>query len=381
MRAAIVAGLVSQVVGSWKELPVVEPTGERSHTGSYVVADRKAVEWTRPAVRYDPRVASGRKRAKVVVLIYDPILKSRGGVRLVEWLKGTDPEEASRILADVVREASWGYITYEIVDVIRLDAFPRKVDGFRYDEASYLAAREAQRWQPSPASYRAMFTETGLLDRFRQEGITELWVWGADGFHLDEFAGYIPNRYGRFGPTDNPWLYRPYDIPEELGRTTWVMGFNVEVGVDNALHSYNHRVESMAALAVGEGIWDSWARDDPWNVFSRVELDRPGRASQVGNVHVPPNGQQGYDYGNPRRVESFAWNWWRYPDVRGPARSISAAAWGGNAFGYQKWWMERLPKGPGATRYGYNNWWVYVANTDEDLADWEPHDLDRFEAP
>ena len=82
----------------------------------------------------------------------------------------------------------------------------------------------------------------------KREKITELWVWGASGMHMDELAMRIPNRYARFGPTDNPWFYRPYDIPEELGRTTWVMGFNYEVGPDNMIHSYVHRIESMAAL-------------------------------------------------------------------------------------------------------------------------------------
>jgi hypothetical protein len=377
----MLAAALGQAGPAWKNLPLAAPEGDRAHTGAHVVTDRSDRAWTRPPFRYDPGVASGRKLAKVVVLVYNPVLRSKGGVRLIEWLKGTDPEEASRILADVVREASWGYVNYEIVDIIQVDGYPRKADGSRYDEASYLAARESKDWQPSPASYRSMFEENGLVDRFRNEGITELWVWGADGFHIDEFAGFIPNRYARFGPTDNPWLYRPYDIPEQLGRTTWVMGFNVEVGVDNALHSYGHRIESMAALAVADGVWDTRARRDPWNILTTVELDHPGRPSHVGNVHVPPNGQGGYDYANPRRVPSFAWDWWRYPDLHGEPRPISPAAWGGNQFGYQKWFMERLPKGPGHTQYGYNNWWVYVANTDEDLPEWTPTEPSEFRAP
>src|SRR5262245_31804832 len=100
---------------SWRGLPVVDPTGESAHTGSYVTSNRAS--WNKPAFVYNERAATGRKHAKVVVLIYDPTLKSQGGKRLIEHLGGTDPEEASRILVDVVREASWGYINYEIVDV------------------------------------------------------------------------------------------------------------------------------------------------------------------------------------------------------------------------------------------------------------------------
>src|SRR5262249_39013228 len=162
---------------------------------------------------------------------------------------------------------------------------------FRYTNDSFMEVRKTQKWQPATSSYRGFFEENKLLDRFKKESITELWVWGASGMHFDEFAGYIPNRYARFAPTDNPWFYRPYDIPEELGRTTWVMGFNYEVGADNMIHSYTHRMESMAALAMADGIWDTNARRDPWNVFSWLEMDHKGTPSQVGNCHVPPNGQ------------------------------------------------------------------------------------------
>jgi hypothetical protein len=379
---ALAAFLLAQAPeAAWRALPEVAPIGNRVHTGAHVVRDRAGTTWSRPPVAYNEKAATGRKRAKVIVLIYDPVLESEGGRRLIASIDGTDPELASRILADVVREASWGYINYEIVDVIRVDGYPAKIDGFRYDDASYLEARRTQNWQPAQASYRKMFEENGLVERFKAEGITELWVWGADGFHIDEFAGFIPNRYARFGPTDNPWLYRPYDIPEELGRTTWVMGFNVQVATDNALHSYNHRVESMAALALADGVWDTKRRRDPWNVFSFLEMDHPGASSMVGNCHAPPNAERGYDYDNPRRVDSWAWLWARYPDLRGTPSPITPEAWGRTQFGYQKWLMERIPKFPGATKYGYNNWWLYVANTDEDLPEVPAIEVETFRLP
>jgi hypothetical protein len=385
MHPCLAAFLLAQAVApdapAWRSLPQVEPVGERAHTGSYVVEDVDRAGWAKPPFRDDEHAATGRKVAKVLVLVYNPVLEAEGGRRLIEWLKGTDPEEASRILVDVVRQASWGYINYEIVDIIEVDGYPAKVDGFRYDDASYLEARRTQRWQPSTISYRRLFEENDLVERCRREGITEVWLWGADGFHFDEFAGFIPNRYARFGPTDNPWLYRPYDIPEELGRTTWVMGFNVEVGPDNMIHSYTHRVESMAALALAGGVWDTGRRRDPWNVFSFLELDHPGRPSQVGNCHVPPNGKQGYDYANPRKVPSWADLWWKYPDLRGEPRAVSSAAWGGTQFGYQKWILEHVPKTPGHTEFGYNNWWLYIANTDEELTDLQPPDPSRLRLP
>ncbi len=366
---------------SWKSLPIVQPEGQKQMTGSYTVRDRAAAKWTRPKFVYNEKAATGRKLAKVIVLIYNPTLKSEGGKRLIEYLKANDPVEYSHILANVVREASWGYINYQIVDILEVDAFPVKTDGFRYTDETYLEARKNNKWQPTTSSYRMFFVENGILERCKKEHITELWVWGASGMHMDEFAGYIPNRYARFGPTDNPWFYRPYDIPEEIGHTMWVMGFNYEVGPDNMIHSYAHRIESMAALAMADGIWDTHNKRDPWNVFSWLEMDHLGTPSHVGNCHVPPNGQGGYDYNNARRVESWADNWTRYPDLRGKPRLVSSQEWGNNHFGYMKWLLERVPKFPGYTQYGYNNWWVYIANVDEDLPDLPMQDLTRLQLP
>lgn len=183
---------------------------------------------------------------------------------------------------------------------------------------------------------------------------------------------YIPKRYARFAPTQNPWFYRPYEIPPECNRTVWVMGFNYEVGPDNMIHTYSHRAESILALVFGHGEWDkNLVGRDPWNTFTQLEMDFHGTPSQVGNVHVPPNGQSGYDYNTPRSVLSYADAWQTlYPNMASAKpRMISSAEWGNNQLGYQKWWLSHLPRAAGYTKWGYNNWWVYVANTDEDLPD------------
>jgi hypothetical protein len=136
------------------------------------------------------------------------------------------------------------------------------------------------------------------------------------------------------------------------------------------IHSYSHRCESMLALQFGHGKWDKSLRgQDPWNTFSSIEMDNPGRPSHVGNCHVPPNGQSGYDYNNKRSVLSYADNWYRYPDLTGQPRMIGSDEWGHTQYGYQIWWLSHIPKAPGFTKWGYNNWWVYIANVDEDLPD------------
>lgn len=366
---------------AWKSLPLAKPQGEKVMTGSYTVQDRDKAVWKAPKFTYNEKVATGRKEAKVIVIIYNPVLENEGGKTLIEHLNANDPVHYSHILVDAVREASWGYINYKIVDVIEVDGYTKKVDGFRYTDESFMEVRKTQQWQPSTTSYRSVIEENGLMDRIKKEGITEIWLWGAGGMHWDEFAFYIPNRYARFAPTDNPWFYRPYDIPEELGKTFWVMGFNYEVGSDNMIHSYMHRIESIAALAYADGIWETYGKRDPWNVFSWLETDHKGTPSMVGNCHVPPNGESGYDYNNKRSVQSWSDNWARYPDLRGEPRKYSSEDWAFNQYGYQRWILGKIPKFPGATKYGYNNWWVYIANTDEDLPEYRMQDLNTFRLP
>jgi len=90
----------------WKALPLEAPSGRRDDTGSYVVEERASASFVRPRVVADENVCGGRKRARVAVLIYDPVLACEGGKHVTEWLNARDPVEYSHILADVVREAS-----------------------------------------------------------------------------------------------------------------------------------------------------------------------------------------------------------------------------------------------------------------------------------
>src|SRR5262245_36869897 len=93
-------------VPRWRALPLEAPKGNRDSTGSYVVEDRAAASFVRPRVVADDRVCGGRKRSRVAVLVYDPVLKCEGGKRVTEWLNAADPVEYSHIMADVVRQAS-----------------------------------------------------------------------------------------------------------------------------------------------------------------------------------------------------------------------------------------------------------------------------------
>lgn len=366
---------------SWKSLSQVKPSGTMDNNIKCYISDPAGSQWEAPDFIYNHKVAVMPKVSKVIVVIYNPVLEKHQNKTLIEYLNANDPREYSNTLAKSINAASGRYINYEIIDFIELDEYPVKTDGFRYTDDSFVETVINSNWhQPDRSDYRKIFDDNGLTERCIKENINEIWLWGAGGFGFDELAMYIPNRYARFAPTDNPWFYRPYEIPAEIGRTIWVMGFNYQVGTGNMLHSYSHRCESILSLVFGRGQWKKeLAGKDPWNTYSIIGLDFPGYPSQCGNVHVPPNGSYGYDYVNDSLAETCANSWINYPDLsKAQKRLINREEWDNNQFGYQLWWLSHLPKLPGYTRWGYNNWWVYIANTDEDLPDWYPDGEEDF---
>jgi hypothetical protein len=168
-----------------------------------------------------------------------------------------------------------------------------------------------------------------------------------------------------FHQTDNPWFYRPYDIPD-CGRTVWVMGFNYEVGEDNALHSFGHRCEGILALTVGRGVWSGPAGEtNAWSRFTR-QADKYPEDAHVGNVHGGPNAKSGYDYAQTNSVMSAADDWFAYPKLTGVRQPVNRESWGGPQYhlNFMRWWLNHLPKARGTTNGCHNNWWRYIVDYD-----------------
>lgn len=300
---------------------------------------------------------------RVLAINYDPVLTN--GLRLSRQMKWNDPRPMTTNLLRYLRECSGGYARYELLDFVEVNAFPLKRDGFRYDEQSFRAMWKDKKTahKPDSVSYAAIFKENNLAERIQRDELAEIWIWGAPYFGTDEYAMKIPGDQA-FYPTSNPWFYRPYDIPD-CGRTVWVMGFNYEVGEDNALHSYGHRVEGILSLTVGRGVWEGKAGDtNAWSRFTRQAEKFPDDA-HVGNVHGGPNAIRGYDYGQTNVVMSGADDWFNYPNLTGEKKPVNCDTWGKpHHLNFMKWWLNHLPKNAGVTDGFYNNWWRYVVNYD-----------------
>jgi hypothetical protein len=308
---------------------------------------------------------------RVLAVNYDPILAN--GKRLSREMRWHDPRPMTTNLLRYLRECSGGYARYELVDFIDVNAFPLKRDGFRYNEESFREMWKDRKkaHKPDSVSYAAIFRENDLARRVERDDLREIWIWGAPYFGMDEYAMKIPGDQVLY-PPDNPWFYRPYDIPD-CGRTVWVMGFNYEVGEDNALHSYGHRVEGILSLTVGRGIWTEEAGEtNAWNRFTRHAKDSP-EDTHVGNVHYPPNATKDYDYGRTNVVMSAADDWFNYPELTGLKKRVTNETWGKpHHLNFMKWWLDHLPKNAGIHEGYYNNWWRYVVDYDRAIRELPP---------
>lgn len=313
------------------------------------------------------------KTVNVIVINIDPVLKTHNGLKLHEYLKWSDPWQLTERLVADSRAASRGFVNYRVVEKIEYDGFPTFRDGFTYTEETFLTMWEKDREKASKGmtSFQWLFKKFDLPAKIKAENVSEVWLWGAPYFAWDELHWKTPGDLIPY-QTENPWFYRPYDIPD-IGKTVWIMGWNYERGEGEMLESYCHRIESVLSLTVGKGVWDpKLKRGNPWDQFTRVDKDFPGE-SEVGSVHYAPNSASDYDWSNTNKVWTYAEDWLSYPKLPRQKRLLNATigGWAGIT-GHHLWWMTHLPHASGVTDGFYNNWWQYIVNYDQAIKDLPP---------
>jgi len=308
----------------------------------------------------------GVQTVNVLVISFDPVLKTRGNRKLHEEMNWSDPWRLTDQMVEDARVCSGGYVDYRVVERIDHDGFTTFRDGFTYTEEAFLEMWEKNREKANPGmtSFQWLFRKFDLAAKIQAKNLREIWLWGAPYMSWDELHWKTPGDKVPY-PTDNPWLYRPYDIPD-VARTIWIMGWNYERGEGEMLESYCHRIESVLSLTVGRGVWDARRNgENVWNRFTRVDKDLPGE-SEVGSVHYAPNSTSDYDWGNTNAVWTYADDWLTYPNLPRKKRLLNATSGGWEGIvGHHLWWMRHLPRHPGVTDGFDNNWWQYIVNYDE----------------
>lgn len=287
-------------------------------------------------------------RPRVLLITYNPTIRTEGGRRLTQVLGWNDPDALIREYMADLRETSGGFLDYQIVQRIETDVWPVKKDGFRYDEQSFLRCWRSQSGfhQPDEVDYRAILDDFDVPARVNAGQIDEVWL---SAFPYAGFYESIMVGPGAF------WCNAPPLRHHDVARRFIIMGFNYQRGVGEMLEAFGHRVESILKY--------TWrhvqGEDNLWERFIRYDKQVPGRAN-CGWMHYAPNSQTDYDWGNRTPVLSNCDDWLNFPNFRGTTRLVDCSEWGGGDIRlHHKWWFRHLPKAPGQTQGIANNWWWY----------------------
>lgn len=285
---------------------------------------------------------------RVLVIIYNPVIRTEGAQRLTHVLGWNDVNALCRDYIADLRECSDGFLNYRIVDQLEVDAWPVKADGFGYDEAGFLQNwRRQEGWhQPDLVDYETIIGEFDLLRRVSAGEIDEVWLFAFPyaGFYESLMVG--PGAF---------WCNSPAMVRNDVTRRFVIMGFNYERAVGPMLESFGHRVESHLRHT-----WRHVRGDDNlWEKFILYDKKAPGQAN-VGWMHYAPNSLKDYDWGIKTYVPSNCDDWLNFPNFQGTVRQVNCAEWGnGDMRAHHKWWFRHLPYAPGHTRGISNNWWWY----------------------
>lgn len=292
---------------------------------------------------------------RVLEIVFNPTFRSRGGRTLAEYCGYNDHRALTAGYIEDLAEASGGYLRYQVVETVRVDGMPAKVDGFRYDEPTFLRCfHRGQGWhQPDAVDYHAILHEFDVVRQVELGAIDELWLWGPPYTGLWESTMAGPGAC---------WCNSPPLEGVRCSRRFVIMGFNYERGVGEMLENFGHRVESMLSHAFGS--WREWGgtANHAWDRFSAYDRVAPGQAG-CGTIHFAPNSERDYDWGNRRPVWSTCDDWLHYPDLRGRRRLVDCREWGGGDIrAHHLWWLGHLPRAAGRANGLHNNWWSYVVD-------------------
>lgn len=289
---------------------------------------------------------------RVLMISHNAKLPMHGNRKLSQHFElWTDPDLLAANYINDLREASYGYVNYEIVERIEVDGFPTKIDGFAYNAGSFMQAWDNRDFHdPDAVDYLRLVQEFQMIERINRDEIDEVWLFGMP------YAGYYESMMAGPGAF---WCNAPALKDTEAARKRFViMGFNYERGVGEMLENMGHRIESIMSH-VYRTLPNSI---NYYEQFIRYDKNHPGQA-ECGNVHFAPNSVKDYDWGNPRPVESYCDNWLNYPHLGRQKRTMTCTEWGnGDIRLHHLWWMKHMPHVAGQTEGISNNWWDYVMN-------------------
>lgn len=291
----------------------------------------------------------------IYLLIYNPIMENLGNERMFDAMGWNDPQVlTTNVIADLNQDSN-GYVNYTITHVNTLDQYPAFVDGFVYNDVTWLECwNNPTTCHTGWSDYNAIIVDNQLCDLRNSGEIDEVWIWSAHylGFYESRLAG--PGGF---------WYNSPPVENTTCQHLLPIMGLNPERTEAEALHSYGHRSESALAEAYGGWKQDENGRKNNWYEYTLYGGNAPPNLTAgCGNIHFPPNGIQDYDYWNTDQVVSSCIDWLNYPNLTGQTESVDCNNWDCSHRGYMNWWYSHLPNSSGVTSGRLNNWWKYIVD-------------------
>lgn len=181
-------------------------------------------------------------KIKTLVIIYDPILKTKGNVKLHEYYHWNDPKVLTTQLVNDFKTISHGNATYQIVETIEQNNWLPHQNGLRYTENDYFAVYASKNWNKGAPDWQTFIAENNLVEKINSGKVDEVWLWGAPEGGYEESV-MIGN--GAFWINGGP-------IPADT-KAVPIMDYNYERGMAEALESYGHRTESILRRSMEAG--------------------------------------------------------------------------------------------------------------------------------
>jgi hypothetical protein len=210
--------------------------------------------------------------------------------------------------------------------------------------------------------YRQIMKAVKIEDWVERKGVKEVWIWGYHGGKVDLWESNMASRHGDVSNSDRD----ESDLPV-LSKTYTVYHYNYQRGTSEAVEDHMHQIEAFLNHIDGRDTTppERWPELLFWGKFvgsdRTMKIVKPG----CGWAHYPPNGEQDYDWANPRYVETDMDDW--KPDRSGRTERMNCERWGGNSLRWFVYWMQHLPGPENGLKFQgkpLHNWWIFIGDYD-----------------
>ena len=287
---------------------------------------------------------------KVLVIIYNPKVKSAGGKKLSEVMGWNDPDKLTPAHIADIKTATYNYANYVIAERIEVDKMPTKLDGFTYDPDEFVKLMKAGKGfhDADAVDYHRILADFNIIAKVNSGAIDEVWL------HAFPYAGFYESIM--CGPGAFWCNAPPLEKTDSAKKKFVIMGYNYQRGRGEMLENIGHRAESILTHVFRHTKGEA----NLYERFARYDKTHPGLA-EVGIVHYAPNSLKDYDWGNKAKVKSRADSWKNFPNLAGEPRIVDLTEWGnGDTLAHHVWWFQHMPHITGGKDGVAYNWYKYI---------------------